>query len=78
MPKNKKRYFGITKIRRGQKLCWLSRQDKNGWSLGLALPSRTIWLTGIRFKTLDEVKLALDNELTSTVFVHLKGSEENV
>lgn len=78
MPKNKKRYFGITKIRRGQKLCWLSKQDKNGWSLGLALPSRTVWLTGIRFKTRQEVEVMLDGDIMGAVFVHLKGSEENV
>jgi uncharacterized protein YgiM (DUF1202 family) len=76
MPIKKKRYFGITKIRRGQKMCWLSKQDKNGWSLGIALPSRTIWITGVRFKTIEEVKAALDNDLTNAVFVHLKGSEE--
>lgn len=71
----KKRYYGITKIKQGQKFCWVSKEDKNGWSLGLALMKRTVWLTGLRFKSIDEVKRVVDTELTNTVFIHLKDSE---
>lgn len=70
----KKRYYGITKVKQGQKLCWVSKQDKNGWSLGLAISKRTVWVTGLRFKSIDEVKRVVDSELTSTVFIHLKDS----
>lgn len=70
---SKQRYFGLVKIKRGEKLCWVSRQDKNGWSMGLGLGSRTIWLTGIRLADVKEVDRVRE---CSAVFVHMKNSEE--
>lgn len=68
---NKKpRYYGIVKVRRFQKMCWVSKESKNGWSLGLALGDRDVWLTGLRFAKTSDV-----DEVTkhlSTVFVHMK------
>lgn len=68
------RYFGITKVRENQKVCWISKHDKHGWSLGLSLGKRTVWLTGIRFKDTGEVNYTLN---TDTVFVHLKGEKKD-
>jgi len=69
----KQRNFGMVKIRKNQKICWVSGESKNGWSLGLAMGKRTIWLTGLRFADTRAVKMALG---AGKVFVHLKGSEE--
>jgi len=74
MPKNKKtRYFGIVKIRTDEKFCWISKEDKNGWSLGFALNKRDVWLRGLRFSSRKEVERALKSNI---VFVHLKTSKE--
>lgn len=68
----KQRYFGITKIRQGAKMCWLAKQDKNGWALGLALSKRNVWLTGLRFKTMEDLKAAIDSNIA---FIHLKNTD---
>lgn len=73
--KNKKRYFGTVIIKRGAKMCWVSRHDKNGWSLGLAMGSRTQWLTGLRFKDTDEIKRVLSLNIA---FVHMKSDGEDI
>ncbi len=68
-----KRYFGIVKLKKGEKHCWISKEDKNGWSLGFALNSRTIWIKGIRFVSRQEVLRAISSKI---VFVHLKNSKK--
>lgn len=68
LPK-RKRYYGMTVVREGKKQCWLSSQNKNGWSLGLALNDRTVWLRNIRFESRKDVEAALKSKV---VFVHLK------
>ena len=68
-PSQRKRYFGITKIKGGTKFCWLSAQNKHGWSLGFALNDRTVWLRNIRFANPAEVQRALDAKV---VFIKLK------
>lgn len=66
----KKRYFGTVKVPRNAKFCWMSKHDKNGWSLGFALGKRTVWLTGLRFANRDEIERAMSSNM---VFVHLKN-----
>jgi hypothetical protein len=66
-PRNK--FYGIVKIPTGVKLAWLSVQNKHGWSLGLALENRTVWLRNVRFSSIKEVKAALKSGI---VFVDLK------
>ncbi len=72
--KGKKKYFGIVRLPRASKLCWISRQDVNGWSLGLALSSRTVWITGLRFADIKEVKRAVRSNIQ---FIHLKNSKSH-
>jgi hypothetical protein len=67
----KKRYFGIVTLPKAIRFCWVSKQDKNGWSLGFALDERTVWVTGIRFETEKEVEKAMKSNI---VFVHLKNN----
>lgn len=69
----KERYFGIVKLKQGIKICWLSKQDKNGWSLGLALGKRTVWVKGLRFASKQEVKRAVK---ATIVFLALKHAHE--
>lgn len=54
------RYFGIVKLLVGHKASWISKQDKNGWSLGYELNNRVIWLRGLRFKDQDAIGKALN------------------
>lgn len=71
--KVEKRYHGITKVKRGTKMCWLAKEDKNGWALALSLSNRDVWLTGLRFATKREiVKVILDSRV---IFVHTKNSK---
>lgn len=70
--KRSRRYYGMVKVREGEKSCWMSVQNKNGWSLGLALGKRTIWLRNIRFKNHKEVQ---DTVKRNIVFVHLKNDK---
>ena len=69
MQKRKERYFGIVKLSKGIKLCWLSRQDKNGWSLGIVMNERTVWLKGLRFVDVKEIKRVMKS---TVVFIELK------
>lgn len=69
--KKRVRHYGMVKIPKGAKICWLSVQNKNGWSLGLALNSRTIWLRNVRFSSKDEVSRATDAQ--KVVFVGKKS-----
>lgn len=71
--KRKERYFGIVKLPKGIKLCWLSKQSKHGWSLGLALNKRTVWVTGLRFVNKKELARALG---ANVVFIQMKNNPE--
>ena len=68
-----KRYPGRLTIDLSKKVksCWISKQDKNGWSLGYAYRNRTIWLRNVRFKTRADVEKAM--EKCSLVFIELKN-----
>lgn len=61
--RSKKQYFGIVKLPSSTKFSWLSYESVNGYSLGLALNNRTVWVTGLRFKTDAEVSRALDSKV---------------
>lgn len=64
------RWYGRQTISEATKLAWVSRQDKFGWSLGLALSNRTVWLRNLRFKTEADVKRAMK---AGVHFTALKG-----
>jgi uncharacterized protein YgiM (DUF1202 family) len=66
-----KRYYGMVRIREGEKMVWLSQQNKHGWSLGLAMNKRTIWLRNVRFQSRKDVTKAI--ERGKLVFIHLKN-----
>lgn len=68
-----RRFYGRTTIKAGQKVAWLSVQNKFGWSLGFALENRTIWLRNLRFTSRKEVEKAM--EKGKLVFVALKNSK---
>ena len=69
--KKRVRYYGMVKVPKGAKICWLSVQNKNGWSLGLALGKRTIWLRNVRISSKEEVSRVTDAQ--KVVFVGKKG-----
>lgn len=60
---------GVFILREGAKIAWLSKQSKNGWSLGFTTNNRTIWVTGVRFASRKEVARAVRS---SVVFIGLK------
>lgn len=68
-PKREK-FYGIVKVKIGQKRNWVSKQNKNGWSLGLAIGKNTFWLKNVRFKTCEEVKVVLYDGSNGTTFIH--------
>ena len=66
----RKRYYGMVKIRKGSKIQYESRENKNGWSLGMVVKDRpTIWLRNVKFSSPEEVSRAL-NGSENIVFVH--------
>ena len=67
--RREQRLFGLKKIRKGEKLCWFSYENKNGWSLGLAFGKGTLWLRNVRFASKEEVERAISS---STVFAEMK------
>ncbi len=70
-----KRYPGRTTIDLTKKVksCWISKQDKNGWSLGLVWGNRTIWLRNVRFRTQEDVHLVALGKI-GLVEVELKNA----
>lgn len=48
-------WYGRKTIKKGQKVCWIAKQDKNGWAIGLAFGSRVLWLRNFRVKDKNEV-----------------------
>lgn len=53
------RYMGLTKISPSMKLAFVSKENIHGWSLGLVVGKRFIYLTNVRFASKQEVKRAL-------------------
>lgn len=67
----KKRYYPQIRLSlANKKACWLAKEDKNGYSFGLALGSRTLWLRNFRFKTQQDVVKAVKD--CKVVFINLK------
>ena len=73
--RREKRAYGMVKVKTGTKLAWVSMENKHGWSLGLNLGKRVVWLRNIRFKSVAEIERAMKS---GTVFVHLKETNENI
>lgn len=71
--KRRERYAGMQKVKTGAKLCWESRENKHGYSLGLCLNKRTVWLTNVRLASVAEVKRVLK---ASILFVHTADSKD--
>lgn len=69
--KKKQKARGIVKIPKRSKFCWISKEDRNGWSLGFALSKKTLWIRGLRFSTKEEVDRAMESNI---IFVLLKNS----
>lgn len=72
--KRTKRFYGMTQLKAGTKSAWISVQNKNGWSLGFALGTHTIWLRNLRFTTRKDVENAFKGK-GAVVFVGLKESK---
>lgn len=70
--KRRERYFGIVKVPKGTKVCWLAQESKNGFSLGLAFEGRTVWLKGLRFVNPKELAKVLKSNV---VFVFTRDSK---
>lgn len=70
--RREQRMYGLKQIKKGAKLAWLSSENKNGWSLGLAFNNKTLWLRNLRFSSRSEVERAIK---AATVFIHLKETE---
>lgn len=67
------RNYGLLKVKKGQKMCWLSKHDKHGWSLGLCVGEMpTKWLKNVRFSSREEVERTLEGDI-GAVFVYLKA-----
>lgn len=67
-----RKHYGLAKIKRGGKVCWLAKQYANGWALGLSLSDHTRWIRGLRLADIKEVKRVTG---CNTVFLHLKNSD---
>lgn len=69
------RMYGMKKIKRGEKLAWLSAESKNGWSLGLAFGKGTMWLRNMHFASREEVERVINGK-TSVVFIEMKHKKK--
>ncbi len=63
-----RKWYGMKKLKVGQKVCWLAKQDRNGYALGLAFSNRTLWLRHFRAASEAEVKRIVKSGI---VFIHL-------
>jgi len=72
--RREKRHYGMTIINKGEKLAWLSIQNKYGWSLGLAMNKYTSWLRNIRFASKVDVERMVGGG-GKIVFVELKNNK---
>lgn len=69
-----KKWYGVKKLRKGEKVCWMAQEYKNGWALGLALGTRTLWLRNLRIPSRQEVERVMES---SVVFINLKNNNES-
>mgnify|MGYP006921293547 CR=1 FL=1 len=56
--------YGMVKVAKGQKVSFISYQNKHGWSLGLALNGKTVWLRNTRFSSLEQIKAVVKSVVT--------------
>jgi hypothetical protein len=63
------------KQKKGQSVRWVSKEDKNGWSLGLIVgkSKKIVWLHNFRFASREELQTALRE--VSIGYVPLKVKE---
>lgn len=59
------------KQKKNQKFGWISREDRNGWSLGLSVGKKIFWITNYRFQSQADIKSAIKSGI---VFTHLADS----
>ena len=69
-----KRHYGMKVLSQNDKYCWMSVQNKHGWSLGLALEDYTLWLKNVRFANRKDIEKLIGGK-KSIVFVELKGGK---
>lgn len=65
---------GLVKVPRGTKVCWLAKEDRNGWAVGLAVGKKNLWLRGLRFANRQEAERICQK--SAIVFIHTKDSKE--
>lgn len=58
--KTKRVQAGLVKVSLNKKAYWLSKEDRNGWSLGFSLGKKTVWLTGLRFRSEEHIESVLN------------------
>lgn len=68
--RQEQRLYGLKKIRKGEKFCWFSYENKNGWSLGLAFEKYTLWLRNVRFSSKVEVERAVSSPVNFSEMKH--------
>ena len=55
------------------KHCWVARETKKGWKLGLAVGNKkTFWIPYVYAKTVKDVERIVKSNI---VFVHLRGAK---
>lgn len=58
-----------------KKRCWLAKQCKKGWRLGLAEEKKTFWLPKW-FKTHVEIQHISETNNCGIVFIHLSAAKQ--
>ena len=57
------------------KWCWLATEVKGGWRLKLCYGSKDVNLSGLVFKTIEEIEMITSGQDGKIVFIHLKDSK---
>jgi len=57
------------------KYCWFATEVEGGWRLKLAWGAKDYPVTGVVFKTVEEVEMVCHSPKGKVVFVHLKNSK---
>lgn len=69
--KRAKAHYGLLKIKRKQKVCWLAKEYANGWAIGFSVNDHTRWIRGLRLADREEVNRIFESNL---LFIHLKNN----
>jgi hypothetical protein len=62
----------VIRLKLSDKVVWLSKEEKRGWSLGLALGTQTLWLKRLRMPDLLAVRSLLKVGLVSVALKNKK------